>query len=143
MGCITSDEFDNQLDRLISSITVKRIKSISKESNYLKLIYNVTKDTIYEISILIKYKINYQSPVLYFRVSKLIDNDIETWINLSNESEIINLIHLRPEFQISIKDLNELGIWWFIHPCDTSELLQNTSNDQYLINWFSIYANWV
>jgi hypothetical protein len=69
--------------------------------------------------------------------------DIESWSSVTTESEIHQVIKLRPEFQIALKDVPRYGIWWFIHPCDTTKLLQNSPADEFLVNWFSIYGNWL
>lgn len=85
----------------------------------------------YQYEILIHYSRNYQQPVLCF-------NKFDVTVNSEGFEVLQPAKPDLPQFETSVTQIGA-KTYWFIHPCDTKELLSASPGADYLLNWCSVY----
>lgn len=149
---ISEAQYNEQLPGLLSRMAkLSAIKSIQQSTTSFSskdLIKGTSSpshvNTPGHIQFMIRYNNNYTSPILYFKYFKpqyIIQDDmeIETSTSINKLEEIQSFLQIPSEFPISLGQCED-ETWWFIHPCNTSDFLQNSEEQDYLNNWFSVYG---
>lgn len=158
---ITEFQYNLQLPHLLNHLTrLPSIKSVqqeiihetsSHEKHIIKGTINPTQSTSSSpsspslINFMIRYNDNYNQPILYFQLliphfSKDHDFEFES-LKLTYSSNDIEQLFLKSKYNLhfSLVQINEQN-WWFLHPCNTNDFLQNSSKENFLIDWFVIYG---
>lgn len=154
---LTEGQYNSQLpilyNRLSHCYFIKSItQSITKSSQHIITgTSSITKDeTHVQLHFLIRYNANYSSPTLLFQVYKPTES-IESGILVElskityQHSDIERLIRDK-RFKYTLTQIDHEeggGNWWFIHPCNIKELVQEIEENNeasWLINWFSVYG---
>lgn len=149
---LTEDQYNNQLSTLLKFLTnTHSIQSI-QQSTLLTSLKQIIKGTSklrspttnsHITHFMIRYSESYSSPVLYFQLYEPYtkyenDIEIESTRPCYRIDQVIELTQIK-NFSISMIQCEGQN-WWFLHPCNTDEVLQNTDRSHYLINWFSVYG---
>lgn len=122
----------------IKNVRFRQSNETKHESSEITFIIETTPEIQRET--LITWSPNYQEPLLYFR-TLIVEHDQEGQVEIwrrSYDTRYVPMTH--PEYSITLTQLSS-GNWWFVHPCDTSEILQNSSEGEYLANWCSIFLS--
>lgn len=153
---ITEIEFKDQLQSLNSHIqrTLNNgFCSNQGDSLAIKIISSAKSNPTKSLEILITYSASYNCPILHFKTFHTVEesdpflNTIETIraIYTTNPYEFLNIpeidspYDIKSVFQITLTDFDNSN-WWMIHPCDSENFLQNSNNEEFLINWWSLYS---
>lgn len=147
---INEEQYNKQLITLETKLSnlphLKNLQLITLPITSKSIItFQTTPNDSITQSFMIRYNDNYQSPILYFKIMKLelVSQDFlefESWKPIINPDQIKELTN-QDQYQFGMTQVEDTrGTWWFIHPCDTTEILQNSTNEEFLINWFSVFG---
>lgn len=121
------------------------IKSITVHPSCLQIVTNPFIGL--DLEVIVSFSDSFECPMIHFRIYQYDTNAIAEERKLVFDQDLLSSLMMenslnRIESVIQVEDFDNFGVYYFVHPCQTKQILdqENVTGKDLLNKWWDFYS---